>query len=137
MAAYVAETALAAAEGRTVPVDDTEREMLRELMRVGNLLSSCRTQLAEAAVRQQATGIPGPDLESVAARCKQAGARANDVAIKLSPILLCRRTRLPSPAHSKRHGARTRNPYAYLGSPAPSLPPTQPSPPCGDRSGHG
>jgi hypothetical protein len=86
LAAYIAETALAAAEDRTVPVGDTEREMLRELIRIGNLLSSCRAQLAEAAARQEATGVPGPDLES-AARCKQAGAQADDVAIKLSRIL--------------------------------------------------
>jgi hypothetical protein len=100
LAAYVADTALAAAEGRTVPVDDTEREMLRELMRVGNLLSWCRTQLAEATARQEATGGPGPDLESVAACCKQAGARADDVAIKLSRTLR-RRTRLFSPASTQ------------------------------------
>lgn len=94
LAAYVAETALAAAEGRTVPVSDTEREILRELMRVGSLLSLCRTQLAEAAARQEATGVPGPDLESAAACCKQAGARADDVAIKVSRLLLPRRARL-------------------------------------------
>jgi hypothetical protein len=67
VAAYVAETVLAAAEGRTVPVGDTERELLRELIRVGNLLSSCRTQLAEAAERQEASGVPSPDLEAAAA----------------------------------------------------------------------
>ena len=87
LAAYVADTALAAAEGRTVPVGDTERELLRELMRVGTLLSLCRTQLVEAAAHQAAAGAPGPDLESAAACCKQAGARADDVAIKLSRIL--------------------------------------------------
>jgi hypothetical protein len=37
--------------------------------------------------RQAASGVPGPDLESAAACCKQAGARADDVAIKLSRIL--------------------------------------------------
>jgi Mobilization protein NikA len=87
LAAYVADTALAAAEGRTVPVGDTERELLRELMRVGTLLSLCRAQLVEAAAHQGAAGVPGPDLESAAACCKQAGVRAYDVAVKLSRIL--------------------------------------------------
>lgn len=91
VAAYIAETALAAADGRTVPVDDTERELLRELVRelvrVGNLLSFCHTQLAEAVERLEATGIPGPDLGPAAACCEQAGARADDVAIRVSRLL--------------------------------------------------
>ena len=87
VAAYIAEPALAAAEGRTVPVGDTEWELLRELIRVGNLLSSCRTQLAEALARQDETGAPDHGLEAAVVSCKQAGARADDVAIRVSRLL--------------------------------------------------
>lgn len=116
LAAYVAETALAAAEGRTAPVGDTEREILRELMRVGNLLSLCRTQLTAAAAGQAATGVPIPDLESAAACCKQAGAQADDVAIRLSRTLR-RRTRLRPLAHARGgNDGRVRSSSAYLDS---------------------
>jgi hypothetical protein len=118
LAAYVAETALAAAEGRTVPVGDMEREILRELMRVRSLLSICRAQLAEAADRQEATGVPGLDLESAAARCKEAGTRAEDVAIKLSRTLL-RRARLCPLADLSRDRGRARSSSAYLGAACP------------------
>lgn len=87
VAAYIADTALAAAEGRTVPVSDTEREMLGELIRIGNLLSTCRTKLTEAAARQDPTGLADPVLKSAAASCEQAGARASAAAIKLSRVL--------------------------------------------------
>jgi hypothetical protein len=113
VAAYVAETALAAAEGRTAPVGDMEREILRELMRVGNLLSICRTQLAEAAARQEATGAPGPGLEAVAARCMEAGARADDTAIKLSRTLR-RSTRLCSPARARRGTAAAQGVFVHI-----------------------
>lgn len=91
VAAYIADTTLAAAEGRTVPVSDTEREMLGELMHIGNLLSTCRTKLTEAAARHDPASPADPALESAAARCQEAGDRAQDAAIKLARMLHRRR----------------------------------------------
>src|ERR1700722_2169411 len=71
--AYIAETALAAAEGRTVPVHDTERELLRELIRIAGLLEGCWGQLYEALKRQ---GVPDSDLKSVLARVEQSADKA-------------------------------------------------------------
>lgn len=98
VAAHVADVALAAAEGRAVPAGDTERELLGELIGIYTLLSMCCTRLTEISERLEATGVPGPDLEPVAARGKEAFDRAVDAAGRLSRTLrrrarLCQRPR--------------------------------------------
>jgi hypothetical protein len=115
--AYIADTALAAAEGRTVQVGDTEREMLRELIRVGNLLSICRTQLADAVERLEATGVPGPDLGPAAACCERAGTRADDVAIRVSRLLRRSARLRPAGPSGSASAVRLGSPFAYLGAP--------------------
>jgi hypothetical protein len=87
LGAYVAEVALAAAEGRTVPMHDTERQLLGELMLITQFLESSWGQLYEAMKRQQATGIPDPDLKSTLARVQQSADRANEVTRKVSRLL--------------------------------------------------
>jgi hypothetical protein len=116
--AYIAEVGLAAAEGRTVPVHDTERQLLAELMPVAHFLKSCWGQLYEAMKRQEATGVPDPDLKSILARVEQSCDKADAVTIKVSrllPGLHRKRQRLPRP-RGQRGAAALRNTCAYLGS---------------------
>jgi hypothetical protein len=87
LGAYVAEVALAAAEGRTVPVHDTERQLLGELMPVGTLLNACWGQLYEAMKRQEAAGVPEPDLKSILARIEQSADKADEVMLKVARLL--------------------------------------------------
>jgi hypothetical protein len=87
LGAYIAETAIAAAEGQTVPVNDTERALLGELMPIGAFLKGCRGQLYEAMKRQEATGVPDPDLKSILARVEQSCDKADAVTIKVAWLL--------------------------------------------------
>jgi hypothetical protein len=128
--AYIAEVALAAAEGRTVPVNDTERELLRELMPIGAFLEGCFSQLYEAMKRQEATGVPDPDLKSTLARVEQSCDKANDVTLKVARLLpSLHRERLRTPASPSRASRKVpcagrsrgtagalRMPCAYLGT---------------------
>jgi len=85
--AYVADTVLAAAEGRTVPVHDTEREMLRELMPIAGELNACFGELYEAVARQDASGIADPDIKAVLARVTQSCDTTDDVMLKVARLL--------------------------------------------------
>jgi hypothetical protein len=87
LGAHIAEVALAAAEGRTVPMHDTERQLLGELMLITQFLESSWGQLYEAMKRQQATGVPDADLKSVLAHVEQSADKANEVTRKVSRLL--------------------------------------------------
>jgi hypothetical protein len=67
LAAFICEAALAVAEHRAVPVPNMQRNILRELIRVADLLSPALTDLNQAAARRNATGEAGPDLTQVVA----------------------------------------------------------------------
>jgi hypothetical protein len=97
--AYIAEVGLAAA-GRTVPVHNTERQLLIELMPVAHFLKTCWGQLYEAIKRQEASGVQDPDLKSILARVEQSCDKADAVTIKVSwllPGLHRKRQCLPRP----------------------------------------
>jgi hypothetical protein len=85
--AYVAETALAAAEGRVVPVNDFEREVLRELMRVTGALMDSHGRLKEAMARQETAGTDISALEAAAAAIGQGATAAQDVMFRVSKVL--------------------------------------------------
>jgi hypothetical protein len=69
LAAYLCEAAMDAAEHRAVPVPKVQREILAELLRVRGLVRRIGVNLNQAVARLNATGEPGPDLESAAAYC--------------------------------------------------------------------
>ena len=87
LAAYVAETALAAAEDRVVPVNDFEREVLRELIRVAYALMDSHGHLKEAIARQETAGTDISALETAAAAIGQGAAAAQDVMFKVAKTL--------------------------------------------------
>jgi hypothetical protein len=87
LAAYVAETALAAAEGRVVPVNDLEREVLRELIRVTGALMDSHGRLMEAMARQETAGTDISALEAAAAAIGQRATAAQDVMFKVAKLL--------------------------------------------------
>jgi uncharacterized protein (DUF1778 family) len=87
LAAYVAETALAAAEGRVVPVNDFEREVLRELMRVASALMDSHGRLKDAMARQETAGTDLSALEAAAAAIGQHATGAQDVLFRVAKLL--------------------------------------------------
>jgi uncharacterized protein (DUF1778 family) len=67
LAAFVYEAALAAAEYRAVPVSKMDRDLLRELMRLVDLVGPAVADLHQAVAHLNATGEAGPDLARSAA----------------------------------------------------------------------
>jgi hypothetical protein len=90
---------LAAAEGRTVPVHDTEREILRTLMPIAGRLHACFGELYEAVARQEATGIPDPGLKAALAHVTQSCDTIDDVMLKVARLL-------PRPHRARPRAAR-------------------------------
>jgi hypothetical protein len=95
LGAFVAETSLAAAANRTVPVGDVEREILRELIRISGQLYGCQARLAEAGGRLETAGIPRPDLEPAVADLRKSCDSVDDAMLMVSRLLRPRRRRLP------------------------------------------
>lgn len=62
LAAFVCEAALAVAEHRAVPVPKMQRHILRELMRLVDLVSDAEADLNQALTCRNATGDVDPEL---------------------------------------------------------------------------
>jgi hypothetical protein len=78
------------------------RQLLGELVLITQFLESCWGQLYEAMKRQEATGVPDPDLKSVLARVEQSADKANEVTLKVRRLLpSLHRKRLRPPARPK------------------------------------
>jgi hypothetical protein len=69
-----------------VPVHDTEREILRELIPIAGQLAACFGWLYEAVAGGEAAGVPDPDLKSALARVKQSCDKTNDVMLKVARL---------------------------------------------------
>lgn len=92
LGAYVGQAAMDAAEHRAAPVDSIHRELLAELIRVGNLVRRAGTNLNQAVARLHSTGQPGPDLAPAADWIAQVAAHVDDASLTVSRELT-RRTR--------------------------------------------
>jgi hypothetical protein len=80
VSAWIGQTVTDAAELRTFPVGQLQREMLAELIRSAGLVRRAGVDLNQAVTRLNTTGTPGPDLEPAARFCLRVVERVDQAA---------------------------------------------------------
>lgn len=136
-AAYIARTAVDAAEHRVAPIAEVQREALRELIRAAELAYRMSVNLEQAVARLNVIGAPGPDLSPAVADCMQVVHRIDEAAQAIQRSLKLRSDeRTPgSPAGFRRKTPLARpRPPSLQRTPSfqPAFSPACPMEPSGD-----